>query len=166
MAQPPSNYKFGGGEPRKGVDIMVQRRVAVLWILALVLAPSLGRSDDKPVRVADVPRIFEGEFEWRDGRDPYTLVLTIDKIEEKDGVIHFSGTHVYTPGDYKMKVEGTIDPKKRSISIRESDPSKADSETDGSFEGTISKNLLSIEAVWTSKDTCNKGDLKVKAKID
>ena len=145
---------------------MLQKRVAVLWVLALVLIPSLGQADDKPIRVADVPREFKGEFEWRDEKKPYTLVLKIDKIEEKGGVIRFSGTHAYTPGDYKMKVEGTIDPKKRSVSIRESDPSKADSETDGSFEGTISEDLQSIEAVWTTKGTGKKGDLKVKAKKD
>jgi hypothetical protein len=148
---------------------MLQKRVAVLWVLALFLIPSLGRSDDKPVRAVDVarqfaafPREFKGEFAWR-GTNPYTLVLKIDKIEEKDGMIRFSGTHVYTPGDYKMKVEGTIDPKKRSVSMRESDPSKPESVTDGSFEGTISEDLQSIEAVWTTTGTDTKGDLKVKA---
>jgi hypothetical protein len=159
---------------------MLQKRIAVLWVLTLVLMPSIGQADGKPireanvpreikeeseqrVRVADIPREFKGEFEWRDEKKPYRLDLKIDKIEEKGGVIRLSGTHAYTPGDYKMKVEGTIDPKKRNISIRESDPSKADSETDGSFEGTISEDLQSIEAVWTAKGTGNKGDLKVKA---
>ena len=65
-----------------------------------------------------------------------------------------------------MKVEGTIDAKKRRVSIRESDPSKPDSETDGSFEGTISENLQTIEAVWTTRGTGRKGDLKVTAKKD
>jgi hypothetical protein len=145
---------------------MLQQRVAVLWVSALLLIPSAGRSDDKPIRTADVPREFKGEFEWRDEKKPYTLVLKIEKIEEKDGVIRFSGTHVYTPGDYKMKVEGTIDAKKRSVTIRESDPSKPDSETDGSFEGSITEDLQAIDAVWTTKSTGNKGDLKVKAKKD
>ena len=142
---------------------MLQRRSAVMCTLALFLASSIGQAEDKPVRAADVPREFKGEYEWRDEKKPYTLTLKIDKIEEKDGVIHFSGSHLYAPGDYKMKVAGTIDTKKRSVSIRESDPSRPDTETDGSFEGAISEDLQSIDAVWTTKGTGNKGDLKVKA---
>ena len=145
---------------------MLQKRFVMLWVLPLFLLPSPGWSDNKPIRAADVAHEFKGEFEWRDQKTPYTLVLKIDKIEDKNGVIRFSGTHVYTPGDYKMKVEGTIDAKKRRVSIRESDPSKPDSETDGSFEGTISENLQTIEAVWTTRGTGRKGNLKVTAKKD
>jgi hypothetical protein len=157
---------FGEEEQQKGAGIMLQNLIAVGWVLVLFLIPNPERWDDKRIRVANVPREFKGDFEWRGWKNPYTLVLKIDKIEEKDGVIRFSGTHFYTPGDYRMKVEGTIDAKKRSVSIRESDPSKPDSETDGSFEGTISEDLKTLEAVWTTKDTGKMGDLKAKAKMD
>ena len=143
---------------------MLRNRVAAGWVLAVVLLPGTGRADDKPIRAADVPREFRGEFAWRDDQKTYTLVLKIDKVEEKDGVIRFTGTHAYDPGDYTMKVEGTIDPKTRGVRIRESDPSRADAQTDGTFEGTLSADLQSLEAVWTTEDTGTKGDLKVKAK--
>jgi hypothetical protein len=137
--------------------------MASLVILAIFIHPQPGLADVKQIRVGNIAREFKGEFEWRDEKKPYALMLKINKIEEKDGVIHFSGIHIYMPGNYKMKVEGTINPNKRSISIRELDPSRADSETDGSFEGTISEDLQTIEAVWTTKGTGNKGDLKVRA---
>jgi hypothetical protein len=142
---------------------MLRKRVPAVFALALFVLPGVGRAEDKPIHAAAVPREFKGEYEWRDEKKPYTLTLKIDKIEEKDGTISFFGSHLYTPGDYKMKIEGTIDAKSRRITIRESDPSQDDSETDGSFEGTISKDLQTIEAVWTTKSTGNKGDLKVEA---
>ncbi len=145
---------------------MLPKHIVVLWVFVLLLIPSPGRSEDKPVRAADVPREFKGVFEWRGEKKPYTLILKIDKIEETDAVVSFSGTHLYTPGDYEMKIEGTIDTQKRSVTIRESDPSRPDSVTDGSFEGTISGDLQTLEAVWTTRGTGNKGDLRVMAKKD
>jgi hypothetical protein len=143
---------------------MDQKRAAVFSALVLFVVTSAGWAQDIPIRAADVPREFKGEFAWRDETKPYTLTLEIDKIDEKHGTIRFSGSHLFTPGDYKMKVDGTIDAKSRRITIRESDPSRADSDTDGSFEGTITADLQTIEAVWTTKSTGNKGTLKVQAK--
>ena len=139
------------------------RQPAVI-VCALFLLTGAAPIEEKPIRAADVPREFKGQFTWKDADMSFTLTLTIDKIDEKDGVIRFSGSHLYTPGDYKMKIEGTIDAKSRRITIQESDPSRESSEIDGSFEGTISKGLDSIEAVWTTKSTGKKGDLKVEAK--
>ena len=143
---------------------MIQKHAVLLFALALFMLPGVGRAQDKPIRAADVPREFHGDFEWRDANMSYTLVLKVDEIKEKDGTIHFSGRHHYMPGDYKMKVDGTIDAKSRRITIRESAPSPDEAITDGSFEGTISTDLETIEAVWTTKSTGSQGDLKVRAK--
>src|SRR5262245_2204694 len=143
---------------------MIQNLAVPVFALALFIPPSVDRARDKPVRAADVPRQFEGSFEWKDANAPYALVLKIDEIKEKDGTIHFSGSHHYVPGDYKMKVDGTIDAKSRRITLRESAPVPDGAITDGSFEGTISTDLATIEAVWTTRSTGSQGNLKVRAK--
>ena len=142
---------------------MFLRRAAVVLVLALFLLPGIAQAKAQLVHSADVPREFKGQFKWRDGKITYSLVLKIDRIEEKGRIVRFFGSHLYTPGDYKMSVEGTIDSKTYRISIREFDPSRPDSETDGSFEGKISTDFQRIEAVWTTRTTGKKGDLKVEA---
>src|SRR5437870_5648788 len=101
---------------------MLQKRAVVACTLALFLLPGVGRTQDKPVRAADVPREFKGEYKTRNGGKPFTLTLKIDKIEQKEGEIHFSGSHLYTPGDYKMKIGGRINARSRRLLIWEYDP--------------------------------------------
>src|SRR5436190_905922 len=103
---------------------MLTKRAAVCYALAVFAFPLLGRADGPPVRAADVPREFQGKYEWRDGTGSYELTLKIDTIGEKEGVLRFTGSHVYTPGDFKAKVEGTIDPRTRRLTLRESEPSQ------------------------------------------
>ena len=105
-----------------------------------------------------VPRDFTGKFGF------YTVVLKIDTVQEKDGLIRFTGTHVYSPGDYTMKVEGMIDRKTWRVGLRESEPSHANSDTNGSFEGAISEDFQAIDAVWTTNGNRNNGELKLKAR--
>ena len=63
-----------------------------------------------------------------------------------------------------MKVEGVIDRKTRRVSLRESEPSRANSDTNGSFEGAISEDFQSIDAVWNTNGSRNNGELKLKAR--
>src|SRR5262245_14705168 len=127
---------------------------ALLLVATSASGPAAPRlKDTGPV----VPRDFHGTF------GIYTVVLRIDSVQEKDDRIRFTGTHVYSPGDYTMKVEGTIDRKTGRVSLRESEPSRAGSDTDGSFEGAISEDFQAIDAVWTAKGNRNNGQLKLKA---
>ena len=117
------------------------------------------------ISVDNMPRKFSGEFLWRKHNAvPYAVTLKIAVIEEaNDGNLIFKGLHVYQPGNYLMKVKGTIDPKTAHISIFEMDPSREDSVTDGSFEGRIAEDMSSITAVWTTRTTGEKGDIFLKA---
>jgi len=117
------------------------------------------------ISVDNMPREFSGEFLWRKQNAViYAVTLKISVIEEaNDGNLIFKGLHIYQPGNYLMKVKGTIDPKTAHISIFEMDPSREDSVTDGSFEGKIAEDMSSITAVWTTKTTGEKGDISLKA---
>jgi len=128
---------------------------ALLLFATSASGPAAPRLKDKG---PTVPHDFEGKFGF------YTVVLKIDTVRETDALIRFTGTHSYTPGDYTMKVEGTIDRKTRRVSLRESEPSHASSDTNGSFEGAISEDFQAIEAVWTTNGSRNNGELKLKAR--
>jgi hypothetical protein len=132
------------------------------YVVTALLLVATSASGQAAPRLKDkgptVPRDFTGKFGF------YTVVLKIHTVQEKDGLIRFTGTHVYSPGDYTMKVEGTIDRKTGRVSLRESEPSRADSDTNGSFEGAISEDFQAIDAVWTTKGGRNNGELKLKAR--
>jgi hypothetical protein len=142
---------------------MLRSCAVVFCIVVFGAVAQDGFAQDKPIQATAVPREFKGTFEWRDAPQPYTVTLKIEKIAEKDGVLRFSGTHFYTPGNYLLHVEGIIDPKSRVLTIRESDPAQSGAITNGSFSGTLSKDLQTIDAVWSTTDTRAKGDLKVQA---
>src|SRR5436190_22092381 len=116
---------------------MVKLHAAFLCVLVFSLAGA-ATTDDKPIKAADVPREFKGTFAWKDLNTPYELVLKIDKITEKDGMIRFSGTHSYDPGEYVMKIEGTIDAKSLRVSIFETEVLNGGGEIEGSFAGPLS----------------------------
>jgi hypothetical protein len=149
---------------------MLQKRATVFLTLILLALASVGLAQDKLIRAADIPREFTGEYEWRGTKKLSTVSLQIDKIEEDDKTIHFFGRDFYMPGNYEMKIEGTIDTKSylltisEYVTISEHDPLQAQGVTDGSFIGTISADLQTIEAVWTTISTGQKGDLKLQAK--
>lgn len=135
-------------------------------LIALLVSPTFGQdgSGDKPVRAGDIPRVFRGEYAWREGAGtwqmPSKVTLTMDTIVEKNGTIEFSGSDVYVKGnEYKMKVTGTIDPRWRFLTMKEVAVSSPVGMTDGSYEGTISRDLQTIDAVWTTSGTGKKGDL-------
>jgi hypothetical protein len=115
------------------------------------------------MRPADVPRKFEGQYEWRPGGSPYALTLQLDKVELRAGEIWFSGTHNYSSAGYEMKVTGVIHPKTRKVTILEFQPNRPEAVIEGAFQGTLSKDLQTIEAVWTSAGSGMQGDLKVRA---
>jgi hypothetical protein len=66
-----------------------------------------------------MPKEFRGEFLWRKQNAVlYAVTLKIAEIEEaNNGNLIFKGLHVYQPGNYIMKVKGTIDLRTRHISI-------------------------------------------------
>lgn len=151
--------------PDRKESRMLLPKAATIIAAVLFLGATGTLAEKKPIAASDIPRRFEGQYKWRKEGRKYSVVLTIDKVKDKkDGTIRFSGSHAYSSGDYTMAVDGTIDTDDRSITMHESDPTNPNSEVEGFFEGTISDDLKTIEAVWTTKSSGLKGDLKVKAK--
>lgn len=103
------------------------------------------------IRIADVPRAFQGEYSWNRGRRPWMVALTIERMDQMPtGEILFLGRHAYSPGGYEMIVHGRLDPRTSRVSMVESRPTRPESIIDGEFEGTISTELSTINCLWTS----------------
>ncbi len=139
-------------------------RLIILGALLVAGIVEGSPAEEKPVRSSEIPRVFRGEYAWREGAGtwqvPSKVTLTIETIVEKNGMIEFSGSDVYVKGnEYKMKVTGKIDPQWRFLTMKETAASSPSGVTDGSYEGTISRDLQTIEAVWTTTGTGKKGDL-------
>ena len=143
---------------------MCTRLALALFVTCATIA-GFTFADKTTISIDDIPRTFAGTFQWRSESDAYDITLVIEKLEKTDdGQFKLSGTHVYDLGNYKMLVNGTINPKTRKVSLRESKPSRADSETNGSFEGSLSDDLKSMNCIWTTKGSGEKGDLKLQVK--
>ena len=130
-------------------------RLIILGALLVAGIVEGSPAEEKPVRSSEIPRVFRGEYAWREGAGtwqvPSKVTLTIETIVEKNGMIEFSGSDVYVKGnEYKMKVTGKIDPQWRFLTMKETAASSPSGVTDGSYEGTISRDLQTIEAVWTT----------------
>ena len=142
---------------------MVAKRLLVAVLLCLPLAvPAWGQ--DSPA-AKKLPRKFTGVFEWR-GENPLRerVVLEIDKVEERDGVLTFTGKLTYQSAKLTEKATGRIDLKMGKVSVRVSDPS-GPAITDGSFDGTISASLEAITCVWNGQNAGDmQGDLKLTAR--
>jgi hypothetical protein len=137
----------------------------LLSILGLVSAVAVVGAEP-PVRAADLPRAFSGTFVWRDSGRSYDVTLKIERVVETNGTIRFTGTHDYDRGATIMRVEGEIEPGKRSLKLREASaagPFAGYAETEGAFAGTVSADLKSLEAEWTTRGTGRKGDLRLQA---
>jgi hypothetical protein len=110
-----------------------------------------------------VPTTFSGTYKWRNEDKSYGVTLVMKKVQTEAGILKFEGIQTYQSGDYKVKVHGTIDPTTFKFSMKESEPSRADTTTAGEYQGKISNGLKKIDAVWTTRGTGNKGDLNLKA---
>lgn len=138
----------------------------IVQLFVCLCAVTIAVAADAPVRAADLPRLFKGTYAWRDNGQEYPVELKLDRVEEKDGIVRFTGTNHYLRGDTRMQVRGEIDPVARTLKMTEHQPGggyAAYAETEGAFAGKLSADLQVLEAEWTTRDTGRKGDLRLKS---
>ena len=104
-------------------------------------------------------RTFTGVYDTG-GTQRERVTLTIEKTEEKDGVITFTGTQSYYPYNLKEKATGRIELKTGKITFTVSEPTNA-ADIDGVFEGIISAKLDVITCDWINKGAGKMGTLKL-----
>jgi hypothetical protein len=118
----------------------------------------------KGVRTADIPIEYAGQYQWKGSDQSNQVTLKIGLIEMNGDDVRIVGTHIYAPGVYTMKVTAVIDCRTRRLTLLESERNMPVAVTEGVFQGTLSEDCQSIEAVWTSAASGLKGTLKLRAK--
>src|SRR5262245_42197616 len=145
---------------------MMRTALAVTVALTCACFVVPAQAQEKPPRMAEIPRTFRGTFLWDGSTGGYDVTLIIDKVRQENDTIHFVGSHTYPTAVHKMKVEGRIDLRTRKVNIRESEPSQPGAIIDGEFVGSISQDLSSIECTWSPQGAGAKGTLKLSTKIN
>jgi hypothetical protein len=96
------------------------------------------------------------------------MTISINNIltDLEDNVIAGgNGLYETEDGNTAINIKIKITPSTLRFEMWEMNPTGSDDfVTDGSHVGTISNDLKSIQAVWTTKGSGEQGDLKLKAK--
>ncbi len=115
----------------------------------------------------NLPVEFTGNFQWFQDKEIQEVSMTFSKIFPDDsGNVVSLGTGVYTTsgGSTTIQIKMTITPATNQVEIWELNPDgSADFVTDGSHIGHISKDLKTIEAVWTTIKSGEQGRLTLTA---
>jgi hypothetical protein len=115
-----------------------------------------------------LPLTYSGSFSWRtaEKEPPQEVHFNFDELAMlKGGRWELAGKGFYRIGSKMTAIEirAEVNPAAGTIEIWEKDPDQPDFITNGSHRGRISKDYKRIKAVWTSRDTGQKGDLDLKS---
>ncbi len=139
-----------------------------LSLLAAIGAHSAacGQATDAESVIARLPRAFVGEFRWDNDRATQTVAIRFETVRRLDAAhVEATGCGVYdadgkvTAIDVKMHV--TV--PDLAVEIWESAPDRAAFVTDGSHRGSLSGDLRSIDARWTTASSGQQGRLRLWA---
>jgi len=114
----------------------------------------------------NLPKTYNGSYKWHDDRATQKVSVVVGKVSlEVNGNVLVEGIGEYKnrEGDTKVNMKMQISADRR-IEIWETNP-EDDSTlvTNGSHVGTISQDLRTIYAVWTTKATAKQGILFLSA---
>ncbi len=116
----------------------------------------------------NLPQSYSGSFQWHGSQSIAYMTISINNIltDLEDNVIAGgNGLYETEDGNTAINIKIKITPSTLRFEMWEMNPTgSGDYETDGSHVGTISNDLKSIQAVWTTKVSGKQGDLKLKAK--
>jgi len=150
--------------------VMTQAILAAGIIVAADLfaasgALAIGLGDGKACASSEA-NPYQGTYRWRSGSSPERIRFWFDHTEPGGkNTLKASGGGIYLSAPpTRIAIRATIDLKTGRIEIWESHPSRAAFETNGSHVGTISADRCSIRAVWTTRNTGQKGDLTLDIK--
>lgn len=131
--------------------------VALLFLLA-----THAIADQADWVKANLPADYRGTFQWDNDPTVQEVKVRIDSVSiGTDRQVTAAGSSVYTTLGQKTAINVTwqIDPVTGRFEMWEKDPTSADFVTDGSHIGTISADLRSINAMWTTQSSGQLGQL-------
>lgn len=149
-------------------DFPVKRDGFIRSEAAAGSARSSAQAPSGAISAPKIPEMYKGVFHWENMSIPQYVTLNIEKTNiMRSGDIAFTGWHIYTM-DYSkdvltIPVRGTINAGTRHVRILEIRAPTENFVNSGSFEGTISPDQQTIDLVWTTKETGQKGSITFQA---
>ena len=129
--------------------------------MSAVLSFAGDRADDIH---ANLGSNFSGSFLWDAGGEVQKVQVTIERVRlSAERLVVATGTGQYDSAGkiINFNVMWQIDPKSLRFEMWEASPSSDSFVADGSHVGTISEDLKSISARWTTKGSGEQGTLEL-----
>ena len=115
----------------------------------------------------NLPRKYHGTFRWKSEQSIQIMSIAISEVFvdlEKNIMATGTGRYDTPDGGTNIDIKIKIVPDSLRFEMWEMDPKgTSDFITDGSHVGTISNDLRTIEAVWTTSGSGQQGDLMLQA---
>lgn len=117
--------------------------------------------------IAKLSKEFSGTFRWDGEASLQHLTVTLrDVAQDLDGLVVARGSGRYDADGRvtAIDVKWWIDPANRRFEMWEANPTASVFETEGSHVGTISSDLRTVSATWTTRSSGRKGILFLEAR--
>jgi len=115
----------------------------------------------------NLPRHYSGTFNWHGNKSVQYVSIAISKVyidSENNIIAEGAGKYTENRRDTNIDIIIKISPETLRFEMWEKNPADSGSfVTDGSHVGTISNDLKTIKAVWTTKSNGKQGDWKLGA---
>lgn len=142
-----------------------------LLVLSLLMVTGCAAQIEAPdySDLADrLPRAYSGVFRWHGDSADQSVSIAIDEVffnAEKHIIAKGTGKYLTMFRETDIEIKFVITPETLRFEMWERSPEGiSDFVTDGSHVGAISKDLKTITAVWTTRETGQQGNLKLEAK--
>ena len=141
----------------------IRFKILFAFIIISFVCTSHAFAVDSDHASKNLPKNWEGSFQWHAGGPAQKLKITISNVSvDSNGNILALGNCINdTAGKItETDVKWSINPSSLKFEMWENNPKPStDSVTDGSYVGIISEKLDKIRAVWTTSGTGDQGSL-------
>ena len=150
----------------------MERTIAILLLLTsllvIVCATPVGSTKDRKDILDKVPRKFSCTFRWHGDESIQEISISIRSVnvDENDNIIAIgSGRYVSSRGPTDVEIMIELSSKILQFEMWESDPvDNTEVVLGGSHVGKIREDLQTIEALWTTSESGEQGDLELRAR--
>jgi hypothetical protein len=142
-------------------------KIANLVVAASLLLASIAQAMEIGQFTSQLPRAFIGEFQWEGDKIPQNVVITLESVR----ALNDQNAEALGCGSYEVNRQVTMIRVRMFVRLSDlyvelmelSPQGSATFEIDGSHRGHLSKDLQSIEADWTTRNSGQRGKLQLRA---
>jgi len=138
----------------------------LLVVVVLLVLPRSAAASERSV-ADDLPRSYAGSFKWDGSSEIQSVVMSFRTVKTVSGdTVEAEGCGVYNSGERitTIRVRMSVRVPCLAVTIWELDPIDEDGfVVNGSHEGHLADDLQTIDAIWTTRETGERGRLRLHA---